>query len=84
MVLSSLLWVGMGVVFQFRILRVCSWAGRGSENKVPFIAAVQTNEQNNPVYAVFSKVKTFSGEEVKIWAKRSLVPERTMIVSDGL
>ena len=59
-------------------------AGRGSENKVPFIAAVQTNEQNNPVYAVFSKVKTFSGEEVTTWAKRSLVPEHTMIVSDGL
>jgi transposase-like protein len=59
-------------------------AGRGSENKVPFIAAVQTNEQNNPVYAVFSKVNTFSGEEVKAWANRSLVPNHTQIVSDGL
>lgn len=57
--------------------------GRGSENKVPFIAAVQTNSQNKPLYAVFSKVKAFSREEVVAWANRSLVPETT-IVSDGL
>lgn len=59
-------------------------AGRGSENKVPFVAAVQTNEKNNPVYAVFSKVKTFSNDEIVAWANRSLVSEHTMIVSDGL
>ena len=58
-------------------------AGRGSENKVPFIAAVQTNDQNNPLYVVFSKVKTFNHEEVTAWAKRSLVPATT-VVSDGL
>ncbi|MBW2186208.1 MAG: IS1595 family transposase [Deltaproteobacteria bacterium] len=59
-------------------------AGRGSENKVPFVAAVQTNDQNNLVYVVFAKVKTFSNEEIITWAKRSLVPDHTMIVSDGL
>jgi hypothetical protein len=58
-------------------------AGRGSENKVPFIAAVQTNAQNNPVYAVFSQVKSFTREEVIAWAKRSLSPTAT-VVSDGL
>src|ERR1035437_1567161 len=58
-------------------------AGRGSENKVPFIAAVQTNKQNNPLYAVFCQVKAFTSEEVSAWANRSLVPEATMIVSDG-
>lgn len=58
-------------------------AGRGSENKIPFIAAVQTNNQNNPLYVVFSKVKTFSREEITAWATRSLVPSAT-IVSDGL
>ena len=35
-------------------------AGRGSENKVPFIAAVQTNDKHNPLYVVFSKVKSSS------------------------
>lgn len=57
--------------------------GRGSENKSPFIAAVQTNEKGNPVYAVFSPVKTFSLNDVAAWAKNSLSP-RTTVVSDGL
>lgn len=58
-------------------------AGRGSENKVPFIAAVQTNNQNNPLYVVFAKVKGFTHAEIKTWATRSLVPSTT-VVSDGL
>lgn len=43
-------------------------AGRGSENKIPFIAAVQTNSSGNPIYAVFRQVKRFSIEEIKTWA----------------
>lgn len=58
-------------------------AGRGSENKIPFIAAVQTNAQNNPLYCVFSPVRSFSQEEVTAWAHRSLTPE-AHVVSDGL
>jgi transposase-like protein len=58
-------------------------AGRGSENKVPFIAAIQTNGQNNPLYAVFSQVKAFTGKEVASWANKSLAPS-AMVVSDGL
>jgi hypothetical protein len=57
--------------------------GRGSENKVPFIAAIQINDQGHPLYAIFSPVKTFSIEEVETWAKRFLVPSST-VVSDGL
>lgn len=57
--------------------------GRGSENKVPFIAAVQTNNQGHPLYAIFSTLKSFSKEEVEVWARRSLVPS-TLVVSDGL
>lgn len=57
--------------------------GRGSENKVPFIAAVQTNNQGHPLYAIFSTVKSFSKEEVESWARRSLVPD-SVVVSDGL
>ena len=57
-------------------------AGHGSENKVPFIAAVQANTQNNPLYAVFSRVGTFTREEVVAWANRSLVQSVT-VVSDG-
>jgi ribosomal protein L37AE/L43A len=58
-------------------------AGRGSENKVPFIAAIQTNTSGNPMYAVFQQVKSFSLDEVVSWAKRSLLSE-TVVVSDGL
>lgn len=57
--------------------------GRGSENKVPFIAAVQTNKQGHPLYAVFSTVKSFCRDEVELWAKRSLAPS-SLVVSDGL
>jgi transposase-like protein len=57
--------------------------GRGSENKVPFIAAVETSEQGHPLRAIFSTVKTFSRSEVELWAKRSLAPTAT-VISDGL
>lgn len=58
-------------------------AGRGSENKVPFVAAVQTNEEGHPIYAVFSPVKTFNYEEIEKWAKQRLAPLST-VVTDGL
>lgn len=57
--------------------------GRGSENKVPFVAAVQTSNRKNPLYAVFSPVAGFSHEAVKDWATRKLAPTTT-VVSDGL
>ena len=57
--------------------------GRGSENKVPFIAAVQTDDQGHPLRAVFSPVKEFSSAEIAAWARRSLAPAAT-VVSDGL
>jgi hypothetical protein len=58
-------------------------AGRGSENKVPFIAAVETNESVHPLQVVFSPVETFSHAEVKNWAEQRLAPSAT-VVSDGL
>jgi transposase-like protein len=57
--------------------------GRGSENKVPFIAAVQTSSDGHPVYAIFSKVKTFGQADVKAWALKHLAAA-TIVVSDGL
>ncbi len=57
--------------------------GRGSENKVPFIAAIETNSQGHPKRAVFTPVKTFSSAEVKTWAQQFLKPSAT-VVSDGL
>jgi len=58
-------------------------AGRGSENKTPFIAAIQINADGRPTYAKFALVETFSRAEVAAWAKQSLV-KGTIVVSDGL
>ena len=56
--------------------------GRGSENKVPFVAAVETNKEGHPIRAVFSPVKSFSRQEIAAWARKSLAPS-ALVVSDG-
>ena len=58
-------------------------AGRGSENKVPFVAAVETNDQGHPLRAVFAPVESFSSSEIALWARCWLAPSAT-VVSDGL
>jgi len=58
-------------------------AGRGSENKIPFVAAVQTNDKGNPVYAIFSPVKAFNIEEIEKWTKERIAP-LSEVVTDGL
>jgi transposase-like protein len=57
--------------------------GRGSENKVPIVAAVSLTEEGNPLYAKVSVVPTFSSAAIGSWAKRSLAPG-TDVLSDGL
>lgn len=57
--------------------------GRGSENKVPFVAAVETNDQGHPMRAVFTPVKSFTSAEIATWALNWLSPTAT-VVSDGL
>ena len=57
-------------------------SGRGSENKVPFIAAVQTTPDGQPQFACFAQ-QPFTTEEVAAFAAKSLAPSAT-VVSDGL
>jgi ISXO2-like transposase domain/Transposase zinc-ribbon domain len=57
-------------------------AGRGSPNKVPFVAAVQTTESGAPVLVCFSQ-RPFTKESIKEFAARSLAAPATL-VSDGL
>jgi len=57
--------------------------GRGSENKVPFIAAVSTNSEGHPLYMNFNVVKGFRLTEVARWAKQHLAKGST-VISDGL
>ena len=56
--------------------------GRGSENKVPFIAAVQTTPQGHPVLACLRQ-QPHTQQEVAVFAARHIAPSAT-VVSDGL
>ena len=56
--------------------------GRGSENKVPFIAAVQTTNAGQPVFVCFSQAP-FTKKALSDFAAQSLVRPLT-VVSDGL
>lgn len=57
--------------------------GRGSENKVPFVAAVQTDENNHPIFMRFNAVSSFQRESIKEWAQHAL-KQGTHVVTDGL
>ncbi|MBK6677660.1 MAG: transposase [Rhodocyclaceae bacterium] len=46
-------------------------SGRGSENKVSFIAAVQTTETGNPLKVCLKKLE-FTKEAITDWAKTAL------------
>ena len=56
--------------------------GRGSENKVPFVAAVQTTPDGQPQF-VCLRQQPFTNEEVAVFAARAIAPSAT-VVSDGL
>jgi hypothetical protein len=58
-------------------------AGRGSENKVPFVAAVSLNEKGHPVYLKLTLVAGFTRAAIKEWAELHLAPG-TVVASDGL
>jgi len=58
-------------------------AGRGSENKVPFLAAVELNEEGHPVVARFDVVDSFTKAAIGRWSKQFLATDSS-VVSDGL
>jgi hypothetical protein len=57
-------------------------AGRGSPNKVPFVAAVQTTESGQPIVMCLSQ-RPFTKESIQAFAEQSLAAPATL-VSDGL
>ena len=57
--------------------------GRGAENKTPFVAAVQTNEQGHPEQVKLQVVDGFRSKTIEAWAKKAFVPGST-VISDGL
>jgi ribosomal protein L37AE/L43A len=56
--------------------------GRGSENKVPIVAAVQTTPDGQPVLACLRQ-QPHTTEEVAVFAAAHIAPSAT-VVSDGL
>lgn len=57
-------------------------SGRGSENKVSFVAAVQTTAAGHPLLACLKKLD-FTKEAIGQWAGKSLCAS-AQVVSDGL
>ena len=57
--------------------------GRGSTNKVPFVAAVSINEEGHPVAMNMSVVQGFRLNEISKWAQQHVTPKST-VISDGL
>ena len=57
--------------------------GRGSENKVAFVAAVSLNEEDHPLRVRLTPVPGFTLKAVAAWAKEHLAPG-SAVFSDGL
>ena len=58
-------------------------AGRGSENKVPFVAAISLNAEGHPLYTKMAPVPGFTRKAIAHWATADLVPGG-IVTSDGL
>ena len=57
--------------------------GRGSRNKIPFVAAVETTQDGRPLKIHLRRVRGFRSAEVARYAKSSFVSGST-VFSDGL
>jgi len=57
--------------------------GRGATGKIPFVAAVSTDKDGNPLQMRFSPIGGFSKDAVKAWADVHLASD-SILTSDGL
>ena len=57
--------------------------GRGSENKKPFLAAVQCNAVGRPLFVKLSSIDGFTSKSIHSWAQRNL-KKGARTVTDGL
>jgi len=58
-------------------------AGRGSENKVPFVAAISLSAEGRPLYIKMAPVPGFTRKAIVDWARSDLSPD-SVVTSDGL
>jgi len=57
--------------------------GRGSENKAPFVAAVEFDGEGHPLHVRFDAIDDLKGTTLATWAKSALDP-KVHLVTDGL
>jgi hypothetical protein len=57
--------------------------GRGSENKVPIVAAVSLDQAGNPIHVKVAKVETFSFAGIADWAQDTMA-RGCEVTTDGL
>ncbi len=57
--------------------------GRGAADKTPFIAAVETTDDGEPVRIKLTVLAGFLKEEIRAWSKQHLVAN-SVVTSDGL
>jgi len=57
--------------------------GRGSENKIPFIVAVETTQDGRPMKAHLRRVQAFRRTEIARYAQANILPG-SEVLSDGL
>jgi hypothetical protein len=57
-------------------------AGRGSENKVPFVGAMSLNDVGRPMYVKMAPVPGFTLKAISEWAKVELSPG-CVVISDS-
>jgi transposase-like protein len=57
--------------------------GRGSENKAPFVAAVELDDDGHPHHVRLDAIDDYTGKSMANWAKSALHPE-AHLVTDGL
>lgn len=58
-------------------------AGRGSENQIPFVAALSLSDQGHPWRIKLSPVPGFTFKAIAAWANTHLAPGST-VSADGL
>jgi hypothetical protein len=58
-------------------------ARRGSENKVPFVAALEMSDENRPIHLRLNRVSGFTSDAIAAWSLDSLAPG-SVVFSDGL
>ena len=54
---------------------------RGSENRVPFVAAVQTDKSHHPHFAVLTPLKAFTRAEIKRWSQKHLAAQACVLTN---